>query len=176
MPGTNSSSRPGSSGGGGGPIIDKLDYHPGRPLIRPSGDADEGESSGRPSGEHSYAGSFFEQVAEGILERDRKRLRQQTGRYAAFGWAILNWYVVQCSFISIIGEEEEIEKRRTRKDDALLTISSISQPLRRLNRMLFHLRTALPAPTRIHPTPRQRHLHHRRTGHVPACAHLRLPV
>lgn len=89
-------SRPGSSGGngggsnsgGGGTVIDKLDYHPGRPLLRPD---DETDSPGRASGEHSYAGSFFEQVAEGILDRDRKRIKQETMRYISFGWAIVNW-------------------------------------------------------------------------------------
>ena len=82
-------SRPGSSGGrNGGAVIDKLDYHPGRPLLRPDDGAD---SPGRASGEHSYAGSFFEQVAEGILDRDRKRIRQETMRYVSFAWAIVNW-------------------------------------------------------------------------------------
>jgi len=84
-------SRSRSSGrhGGGTGTIDKLDYHPGRPLLR--GDDEEGESSGRGSGEHSYAGSFFEQVAEGILDRDRKMIQRETMRYASFVWAIINW-------------------------------------------------------------------------------------
>lgn len=82
-------SRSSSSGGrDGGTVIDKLDYHPGRPLLRPD---DEADSPSRASGEHSYAGSFFEQVAEGILDRDRKRIRQQTMRYVSFAWAIVNW-------------------------------------------------------------------------------------
>jgi hypothetical protein len=77
--------------GRGGTVIDKLDYHPGRPLLRAD---DEGESSGRPSAEHSYAGSFFEQVAEGIQNRDRQKMQRQLSRYLTFAWAIVNWSVV----------------------------------------------------------------------------------
>lgn len=88
------SSRPGSSGGrrgrDGGNTIDKLDYSPGRPLLRTD---DETDSPGRASGEHSYAGSFFEQVAEGILDRDRKKMKREVRRYLGFVWAIINWYV-----------------------------------------------------------------------------------
>jgi hypothetical protein len=71
-----------------GPVIGKLDYHPGRPLLRAD---EEAESSGRPSAEHSYAGSFFEQVAEGIQKRDRQKMQLQLSRYLTFGWAIVNW-------------------------------------------------------------------------------------
>ncbi|KAI4838073.1 MFS general substrate transporter, partial [Aureobasidium sp. EXF-8845] len=73
-----------------GPVIGKLDYHPGRPLLRTD---DEAESSGRPSAEHSYAGSFFEQVAEGIQKRDRQKMQLQLSRYLTFGWAIVNCLV-----------------------------------------------------------------------------------
>ena len=82
----------GGGGGGGGANIDKLDYHPGGALLRPN---DGGETSGRPSAEHSYAGSFFEQVAEGIVDRDRAKMTREVVRYISFGWAILNWYVKQ---------------------------------------------------------------------------------
>ncbi|KAI5201028.1 ARM repeat-containing protein [Aureobasidium subglaciale] len=80
----------GSGNGGGGAVIDKLDYHPGRPLLRTD---DEAESSGRPSAEHSYAGSFFEQVAEGIQKRDRQKMQVQLSRYLTFAWAIINCLV-----------------------------------------------------------------------------------
>ncbi|KAH0365749.1 MFS general substrate transporter, partial [Aureobasidium melanogenum] len=76
--------------GRGGTVIDKLDYHPGRPLLRAD---DEGESSGRPSAEHSYAGSFFEQVAEGIQNRDRQKMQRQLSRHLTFAWAIINCLV-----------------------------------------------------------------------------------
>ncbi|KAL1311872.1 hypothetical protein AAFC00_001944 [Neodothiora populina] len=81
--------RNGNGNGNATPTIDKLDYHPGRPLLRTPAD-DEADSTSRASGEHSYAGSFFEQVAEGILERDRKRIRRDGVRYIGFIWALIN--------------------------------------------------------------------------------------
>ncbi|KAF2661276.1 MFS monocarboxylic acid transporter [Lophiostoma macrostomum CBS 122681] len=66
--------------------IDKLDYHPGRPLLQPDGDSE----SSRRSHDTSYAGSFFEHVAEGIMDRDRERLQRQFVRWLSFVWAIIN--------------------------------------------------------------------------------------
>lgn len=69
--------------------IDKLDYHPSRSLI-PSDDG--GDSSNRPAGDsHSYAGNFFEQVAEGIYNDDRAQFNREVSRYLGFIWAIINW-------------------------------------------------------------------------------------
>ncbi|KAI4763580.1 ARM repeat-containing protein [Aureobasidium sp. EXF-3400] len=82
--------QPSGNASRGGPVIDKLDYHPGRPLLRAD---DEAESSGRPSAEHSYAGSFFEQVAEGIQKRDRQKMQLKLSRYLTFAWAIVNCLV-----------------------------------------------------------------------------------
>jgi MFS family permease len=93
----------GGGGGGGdnqdnGAHIDKLDYHPGKPLLQPE-DHRRGASSGngsgyasphRPSEEHSYAGSFFEEVAEGIKQKDRERFRKEVWRYGSFAWALIN--------------------------------------------------------------------------------------
>ncbi|KAF2222229.1 MFS monocarboxylic acid transporter [Elsinoe ampelina] len=84
-------SRPAASTNGNGQgkrhaEIDKLDYHPGQPLLRPD---DAADASGRPSQEHSYAGSFFEQVAEGILDKDRKRKTREVVRYGGFVWALI---------------------------------------------------------------------------------------
>lgn len=67
--------------------IDKLDYHPGRPLLQPD---DQGDTSSRPSHDNSYAGSFFEAIAEGVVEKDRARMRREVIRYVGFAWAILN--------------------------------------------------------------------------------------
>ncbi|KAH6615129.1 MFS monocarboxylic acid transporter [Boeremia exigua] len=65
--------------------IDKLDYtSPRRPLL--ASDA----SSTSPSNDNSYAGSFFEQVAEGVMERDRERLQRVVVRWLSFAWAIVN--------------------------------------------------------------------------------------
>jgi MFS family permease len=72
--------------------IDKLDYHPDsarRPLLEAEHNPESGRTS-RASQENSYAGSFFEQVAEGIVERDRKRLKRQAVRWLSFVWAIVN--------------------------------------------------------------------------------------
>lgn len=88
-----SSSRPssrsngGDSNGNGNATIGKLDYHPGgRPLLLdPSA-----EGSGRPSEEHSYAGSFFSDIAEGIVDQDRAKMKKQVVRYVAFCWALVN--------------------------------------------------------------------------------------
>jgi MFS family permease len=77
-----SSSRNSASG------IDKLDYNPNsarRPLLQPDVDIES-----RASQTNSYAGSFFEQVAEGIVERDRERLKRQAVRWLSFVWAIIN--------------------------------------------------------------------------------------
>jgi len=69
--------------------IDKLDYHPGRPLVQTDNEAD---ASTRPAGQtHSYAGNFFEQVAEGIYNDDRAQFNREVLRYLGFVWAIINW-------------------------------------------------------------------------------------
>ncbi|KAH8731202.1 major facilitator superfamily domain-containing protein [Phaeosphaeriaceae sp. PMI808] len=71
--------------------IDKLDYlppnSPRRPLLAPD---DDDAISNRRSQDTSYAGSFFEQVAEGIMERDRERLQRVGLRWLSFVWAIVN--------------------------------------------------------------------------------------
>ncbi|KAF2680087.1 MFS monocarboxylic acid transporter [Lentithecium fluviatile CBS 122367] len=68
--------------------IDKLDYtSPRRPLLH--ADADSSGST-RHSRDTSYAGSFFEQVAEGIMDRDRERLQREVVRWLSFVWAIVN--------------------------------------------------------------------------------------
>ncbi|KAH7130674.1 MFS monocarboxylic acid transporter [Dendryphion nanum] len=66
--------------------IDKLDYNPRQPLLRPDADS----SSSRHSRDTSITGSFFEQVAEGIMERDRRRLQRDFVRWLSFVWAIVN--------------------------------------------------------------------------------------
>jgi MFS family permease len=77
---------------GGVVTIDKLDYlppnSPRRPLLAPDDSSDT--PSNRPSQDTSYAGSFFEQVAEGIMERDRERMQHLVLRWLSFAWAIIN--------------------------------------------------------------------------------------
>ncbi|KAF2996616.1 putative monocarboxylate transporter mch1 [Curvularia kusanoi] len=67
--------------------IDKLDYNsPRRSLLAGS---DASSTNGR-SNDNSYAGSFFEQVAEGVMDRDRERLQRAFVRWLSFAWAIVN--------------------------------------------------------------------------------------
>jgi len=73
--------------------IDKLDFpapDERRPLLQGNG----GSADLSPGRSHttSCSGSFFEQVAEGIQERDRKRMQRQIARYGTFLVAIVNWY------------------------------------------------------------------------------------
>jgi hypothetical protein len=73
--------------------IDKLDFPPPderRPLLNSHGERAE-PSPGR-SQNTSCSGSFFEQVAEGIQERDRAKMQREITRYGSFLCAILNWY------------------------------------------------------------------------------------
>ena len=85
MPSPSSSKR--SSAHGQHLGIDKLDYHsPRRPLLSGS----DVSSNHDPSNDNSYAGSFFEQVAEGVMERDRERLQRVLVRWLSFVWAIVN--------------------------------------------------------------------------------------
>ncbi|KAK1086680.1 hypothetical protein LTR33_001453 [Friedmanniomyces endolithicus] len=74
----------------GTPHIDKLDYHPGGRLLQPHHhDANHtATSSGHQS--PSYAGSFFEEIAEGIATQQRQRVSKEVLRYVAFAWAIIN--------------------------------------------------------------------------------------
>ncbi|KAH9827985.1 Major Facilitator Superfamily [Teratosphaeria destructans] len=78
----------------GGPVIDKLDYRPGgRPLRSPTASAaPRRTSTPRPSSDQdrSYAGSFFDDVAEGIASQQRTRLNKEVVRYIAFVWALIN--------------------------------------------------------------------------------------
>jgi MFS family permease len=71
--------------------IDKLDYlpphSPRRPLLSPDNDD---ATSQRHSQDTSYAGSFFDQVAEGIMERDRAKMEHVVLRWLTFAWAIVN--------------------------------------------------------------------------------------
>jgi hypothetical protein len=71
--------------------IDKLDFPSSRGERRPLLH-DRSEPSPGPSSETSGSGSFFEQVAEGIQERDRAMMKQEVIRYGSFICAILSWY------------------------------------------------------------------------------------
>ncbi|KAI9713455.1 MAG: putative monocarboxylate transporter mch1 [Bogoriella megaspora] len=72
------------------PSIDKRDYNATRPLLS-QGDSAE-SSVHRRSQDEGYAGSFFEQVAQGIQAQDRKKMTREVVRWGSFAWAIVNWY------------------------------------------------------------------------------------
>jgi MFS family permease len=78
--------------GNGITTIDKLDYlpphSPRRPLLAPDDDT-ESQRRSHTSQDTSYAGSFFEQVAEGIYERDREKMQRVVLRWLSFVWAIV---------------------------------------------------------------------------------------
>ncbi|KAF2131666.1 MFS general substrate transporter [Dothidotthia symphoricarpi CBS 119687] len=81
-----------SSSHGAGTAIDKLDYappHSPRRLLLAPDDPDP-DSTRHHSQTTSYAGSFFEHVAEGIMERDRERMQRVVARWLSFAWAIVN--------------------------------------------------------------------------------------
>jgi MFS family permease len=66
--------------------IDKLDYHAPRPLLA----SDNDSNPSRRSRDTSSAGSFFEHVAEGLMEQDRKRIQREAVRWLSFVWALVN--------------------------------------------------------------------------------------
>lgn len=55
-----------------------------RPLL-------EHDRSDRASNHTGGSGSFFEQVADGIAERHRVRMKREVVRYVSFICAILSW-------------------------------------------------------------------------------------
>jgi hypothetical protein len=68
--------------------LDKLDFDQSRrPLLEP----EAGDTSPRSNGGPSYAGSFLDQVAEGIQERDREDFKRGLVRYVSFAVAVFSW-------------------------------------------------------------------------------------
>ena len=71
--------------------IDRLDYKPGgRPLLQPRSNDGSRSASRHSEDRASLAGSFFSNVAEGIVDRDRERMRKEVARYVSFVWALVN--------------------------------------------------------------------------------------
>lgn len=71
--------------------IDKLDFPNRRGERTPLFQNERAELSPAPTHETSRSGSFFEQVAEGIVEKDRAKMKQEVVRYGSFVCAILSW-------------------------------------------------------------------------------------
>ena len=75
---------------GDGTSIGKLDYVPGgRQLLHDHGN-ESAEAPSRQSEDRSHAGSFFSEIAEGIAERDREKMKKEVIRYISFVWALIN--------------------------------------------------------------------------------------
>lgn len=72
--------------------IDKLDYSPRTAHVARRPSRDSGEAAGPSSERGSLAGMFFERVAEGIQDRDRRLFGRQVTRYLSFAVAIVAWY------------------------------------------------------------------------------------
>lgn len=78
--------------------IDRRDFHSSderRPLLQSNGGASGTAGGAEPSPGRSHNasrdGSFLEQVAEGIQERDRAKMQREVMRYGGFVVAIINW-------------------------------------------------------------------------------------
>ena len=81
-----SSSRANNSGGG----IERLEYKPGGRPLQHDHSNDDSEQASRHSEERSLAGSFFSEVAEGIVEQDREKMKKEAERYFSFALSIIN--------------------------------------------------------------------------------------
>ncbi|KAF2094453.1 MFS monocarboxylic acid transporter-like protein [Rhizodiscina lignyota] len=93
-PASSSRSRAGAAASTTANGIERLEYKPPdadarRPLLGGDGRDGDGDRRSR-SRDTSVAGSFFEQVAEGIQEQDRRRIGREVVRYGGFCWAIVN--------------------------------------------------------------------------------------
>lgn len=85
--------------------IDKLDFPSPSTPSRAAGASGSGERThlirgsqsveslrDEPPSHHSLrSGHFFEDVAEGIQERDREQLKREVKRYVSFVWALVCW-------------------------------------------------------------------------------------
>ncbi len=67
--------------------IDKLDFDSQRAQRQPNNDRDDSSASGLLDDDES----FFSNVAEGVLQRDRRKMQRAVVRYASFACAMLSW-------------------------------------------------------------------------------------
>ena len=82
MPSRNSSRTRSHNGG-----IDKLDFDSQRRASSTLGES--GRSS--PNGLLRDDESFFEDVVDGVIERDRRKMRRMVIKYISFACSILSW-------------------------------------------------------------------------------------
>jgi hypothetical protein len=72
----------------GTPHIDRLDFDSNRGTVRSGSSRDAGRSL------LDEDVDFMEEIAEGILERDRQRMRREVVRILSFVCAVLSWQVL----------------------------------------------------------------------------------
>lgn len=76
------------------PTIDRLDFDTNRGTVR----SNRSRASGRSGGQRSERSlldddvDFMDEVAYGILDRDRKRMRREVIRTVSLVCAVLSWY------------------------------------------------------------------------------------
>ena len=84
-----------------GVIIDKRDFDsPSRPLLRDASLSDGGASGSRDGSARRYIdddASFMSDVVDGIIERDRRKMKRELIRWFSFFCAVLSWYVSAAS-------------------------------------------------------------------------------
>lgn len=89
------------SNGPGNPLIGKRDFDLNRPLLR-DGDSSNGGSRGpsspsklsRTPPNHDNgdnADGLLNDVVDGIVERDRRKLQKEAVRICSFSWGVISW-------------------------------------------------------------------------------------
>ncbi|KIW06958.1 uncharacterized protein PV09_02617 [Verruconis gallopava] len=110
--------------------IDKLDFPSSReerrPLLHDRPDHSPGPSHGT-SRSGSAAPSFFEQVAEGIYERDRAKMKREVVRYTSFVCAILS--CLCCGSITAFSLYGHLFMSRLKYSQAAVNVISIAAEL-----------------------------------------------
>ena len=133
--------------------VDALDFDSHRKL--PSTANGSGASS--PHGLLRDDESLLSNVVEGIIERDRRKMKRQVTKYLSFASAILSWYGPATSFPCPVKIHCPATNMRA---------LSIIQSLRRLYNRLLRLWPPLPLAPPLYAVPGQCRLHHGGAGHV----------
>lgn len=135
--------------------IDKLDFDSNRKTA-PSNDGSEH------SGPHLLDDdeSLLSDVVDGIIERDRRRMKQAVTRYLSFACAILNWYALRCLLHCFLWN----------------AVLNMGQSLRWLHYRLLSLWPPLPISPSLYPASSQYCFYSRRGFDVPPRAAIWLPL
>lgn len=83
--------------GHGESLVDKRDFDSNRPLLRDverRGSPSHSPSTSRSSADHGRgddADGLLNDVVEGIVERDRRKLQKEVVRIYSFAWGVISW-------------------------------------------------------------------------------------